>query len=885
MGTCVECGRALDAEAKFCLICGTPVEAEERGSTESPDPFKTVVKGALAYGVVNLEQLPQGHLIDDRYEVMEKLGQGGFGAVYRVFDRKMECEKALKVLPEVVASDRSAMVSLKGEAVTMARLNHPGIVRIYDFCDTGSIKYIDMEYVEGKSLSDALVDEPHGRFDEERVKNLARQLAETLSYAHTQGIIHKDIKPQNILITQEGTPKIADFGISEAVKSSMSRIVNSSSSGTLFYMAPEQIRGKDVGRESDIYSFGALLYELLSGHPPFYKGSIEYQILSESVPPLEGILDSLNRLVLRCLEKDYTDRFRSFDEVLAVLDGKEMSKENMSEVTLDSKGKTPGKPVWLVAAVVILLMAAAGVYGLVGKGDTHSSAGAVEGVAVPAPVIVHEPESSKIPADLPFLAEQEIKIRECRGSIGEFQHSIVAMKARLDSGAVKGGDSLEAMLRLIQQKKAKTIDIERLEEETRHWAHKQLKRDIEIYAGLIAMEEGESLKEMAWQRLVKNHPSEARGVALYDTEALLEGGRLTVSTSPDGSRIKILNIGPAYIPGMKLKPGNYQVQVDHEGYESERTTVAISEGEDERVVILLKSIPTLTVHVTPSDARVKVLNIKSKFIQGMDLKPGEYYLSVSRVGYETKEEWVTLVRGQAFIAEVALVRVKRLSNTLGMAFVYIEPGSFMMGSPLSESGRDDDETQHRVRLSKGYYLQTTEVTQGQWTAVMGSHSSNFSSCGDNCPVEKVSWTDAQTFIQKLNAREGGNRYRLPTEAEWEFGCRAGSETPYTNGKSLSSVGWYDENSGSKTYPVAQKRSNAWGLYDMHGNVWEWCQDWKGDYPSGDVTDPVGPLSGSHRVTRGGSWYGSARGCRGANRGGSRPGDRNGFLGFRLVRRS
>jgi len=225
-----------------------------------------------------------------------------------------------------------------------------------------------------------------------------------------------------------------------------------------------------------------------------------------------------------------------------------------------------------------------------------------------------------------------------------------------------------------------------------------------------------------------------------------------------------------------------------------------------------------------------------------------------------------------------------VTNDLGMAFVWIEPGTFMMGSPSSESGRDSDETQHRVTLTKGFYMQTTEVTQGQWKAIMGRNPSKFSSCGDNCPVEQVSWNDVQDFIRKLNQRTG-QTYRLPTEAEWEYACRAGSSTRFCFGDSDSELGnyaWYYDNAGSKTHPVAQKRPNAWGLYDMHGNVWEWCSDWYGDYPSGSVTDPEGPSSGSIRVFRGGGWNGFARFCRSAIRYRYEPGVRSFILGFRLV---
>ncbi|MBF0452838.1 MAG: formylglycine-generating enzyme family protein, partial [Candidatus Magnetomorum sp.] len=191
------------------------------------------------------------------------------------------------------------------------------------------------------------------------------------------------------------------------------------------------------------------------------------------------------------------------------------------------------------------------------------------------------------------------------------------------------------------------------------------------------------------------------------------------------------------------------------------------------------------------------------------------------------------------------------------------------------------------------YMQTTEVTQGQWKAVMGSNPSSFSSCGDTCPVDNVSWNDIQEFIQKLNEKEGIDKYRLPTEAEWEYAARAGSPSAFANGgisqtgceidSNLNLMGWYCGNASSKTHPVAQKSANAWGLYDMHGNVWEWCQDWYGSYPTSGVDDPMGPSTGSNRVVRGGNWGGGARSCRSAQRGNDGPGARSGGCGCRLLR--
>ena len=202
-----------------------------------------------------------------------------------------------------------------------------------------------------------------------------------------------------------------------------------------------------------------------------------------------------------------------------------------------------------------------------------------------------------------------------------------------------------------------------------------------------------------------------------------------------------------------------------------------------------------------------------------------------------------------------------------------------MGSPKDEEGRDGGETQVMVHLSKGFWMARTPVTQGHWQSVMGTNPSHFQ--GANLPTENVSWGDAQNFIIKINEMENlptGYHYALPTKAQWEYACRADEKGPYSGG-SLDEVGWYYENSGGKTHEVGQKKANAWGLQDMHGNVWEWCADWY-EYTLKGGTDPTGPSTGVYRVHRGGSWNDLASGCRAAFRNRYYPGDRNHFLGFR-----
>ena len=236
--------------------------------------------------------------------------------------------------------------------------------------------------------------------------------------------------------------------------------------------------------------------------------------------------------------------------------------------------------------------------------------------------------------------------------------------------------------------------------------------------------------------------------------------------------------------------------------------------------------------------------------------------------------------------EVAEDNIIEESNDLtitanGVSFVMkrVAGGTFQMGSDDSEA-YSDEKPVHSVTVST-FYMGETEVTQALWKAVMGSNPSNWK--GDNLPVEMVSWNDCQEFIRKLNSLTGRS-FRLPTEAEWEYAARGGSRsggTKYAGSSSIGSVAWYTDNSASKTHAVKGKSPNELGLYDMSGNVWEWCSDWKGSYGSGSQTNPKGPSSGSHRVLRGGSWRSNARDCRVSYRLDFGPDFRDGRNGFRL----
>ncbi len=223
-----------------------------------------------------------------------------------------------------------------------------------------------------------------------------------------------------------------------------------------------------------------------------------------------------------------------------------------------------------------------------------------------------------------------------------------------------------------------------------------------------------------------------------------------------------------------------------------------------------------------------------------------------------------------------------LGNGVTMKFVLIPAGKFMRGSPKTEASRADIETQHEVTISKPFFMGEMEVTQTQYEAVMGTNPSEFK--GEANPVERVTWNDAMEFCEKLSKRTH-KIIRLPTDAEWEYACRAGSNTQFCFGDAEEDLGdyaWYHANSGHTTHPVGQKKPNAWGLYDMHGNVCEWCADWFDFYPKGAVTDPQGPASGKYRVVRGSSWFNYANSCRSASTNGCPPTQSFSGYGFRVV---
>ena len=405
---------------------------------------------------------------------------------------------------------------------------------------------------------------------------------------------------------------------------------------------------------------------------------------------------------------------------------------------------------------------------------------------------------------------------------------------------------------------------------------------------------------------------------------LVSHGNETWVYMPQGSRqLKLLT--QSYLPEM-VTFADYGV----EKLESSRTYVLVM---TKPMVSVGRQKQMLTIRYTPSSATVLVDN---KMVRGSNgvakttLPVGQHSFVVACDGYESEEGMVKLKASapsdlQIRLSKEVTVAVSNandvmqdnvsasltsssqsattssgssstssvssgsneisvpVKNGISIDMVKVEAGTFMMGATSEmQNPYDDEKPVHQVTLTNNYYMGKYEVTQSLWLAVMGSNPSKFK--GDYLPVEMVSWDDCQEFIGKLNSMTG-RKFRLPTEAEWEYAARGGKKSrgyQYSGSSNISDVAWYDGNSGRKTRPVGTKQANELGIYDMSGNVYEWCQDWYGSYVSSPQTNPTGAVSGSRRVYRGGSWGSNARYCRSSFRHFDTPDNRSYYLGLRLV---
>ena len=415
-------------------------------------------------------------------------------------------------------------------------------------------------------------------------------------------------------------------------------------------------------------------------------------------------------------------------------------------------------------------------------------------------------------------------------------------------------------------------------------------RNLEILPGKYTLEISKSSYLTQTEELELN-----LGKSITKTYTLKENlGYLKLNVTPSSAKIFINKEDKGEQKEFKLAPATYKISVECEGYYAYNEVVSFKLGEKVNKKIVLKAKEgTLLFNVQPLNASVSLLKGEKEIEtwQGMKqlkgLLEGEYTIIAKAEGHKTYKKNIIISEKEitnfkAIMEEGSDASPSLITNSIEMEFILIEAGTFQMGS---NSGESDEKPIHTVNITKDYYIGKYEVTQGEWKKVMGSNPSYFK--GDNLPVERVSWNDVQEFIEKLNQKEGTYKYRLPTEAEWEYASRGGNKSrgyKYSGSNSIGEVAEYEGNNDKSTKPVGGKKANELGIHDMTGNVWEWCSDWysSGYYSSSLSTDPTGPTSGSYRVLRGGSWYYYASYCRVAFRLYYCPSFSYYYCGFRIV---
>ena len=902
---------------------------------------------------------PGNKIVDGRYTIQRKLGQGAFGAVYQALDTISDTAVAIKIVPAEVSREAHELSDLKQNFKLIHKLSHSHIaaMRTLEY-DKALDKYcLVMEYVEGKNLSVYRKNQPDRKVPLRDAIKICRQLAEAIDCAHEQSILHRDVKPENVLIEATGNIKLLDFGLASQIRSTvmkLSRTVDANAmAGTRPYMSPEQFKSKPAGPPSDIWALGIVFYEMITGELPFYSddvGILKQGVCEEDPDPIPKLDKKQNQIVQKALAKDPKARFAKavdFAEaledsvkpksskkkwvalgVLAILltalvyvrnvywDVVSQHKEEEKQTAQEQKRLKEEHFQSLTAVERVAqdlfekMLAKKAAMFRSGIGLLQSFPGCKEWVYSRATTALIRSANEKewnilVRKDLQAVADDQGMVRSYRKEKGADS----GLTEVLDSQAVVVGNCVgdDLHMRVIDTnsvalaaawgtwKDENTREEQRKAAEARFVVQKQLERKQE------EAKLAEQKRKQEEARLVEQKRKQGEAVErerLREEARLAEEKRQQAEEERKRAEAKMAEMETALADAKKEAEAKAlaeqlekarQARVEAQRRQREEAEAAQeAEKQRQREEAARNAKHSLTIKTTPGNARIRILNIGPRYQDGIKLKPDRYDIEVSKEGYKRHREWIELEsRDMVHLVDLEKIETKPSyensyssdgdSQSIGDTWTDPVTGMEFMWVPKGCFQREGN----KVCLSKGYWLGKYEVTQGQWEKVMGDNPSYFKK-GDQHPVETVSWNDVQKFIGQVNNRSD-KTFRLPTEAQWEYACRSGGkDQKYCGSNDLSSVGWHGEDWDNGHHRVGGKAGNSLGLYDMSGNVWEWVEDWFGDYPSGSVTDPTGAGSGSYRVFRGGSWRSHAQRCRSADRAGVEPGRRR-SLGFRLSR--
>lgn len=834
-----------------------------------------------------------------RYRIVRKLGQGAMGSVFLAKDEQLDRQVALKFPRGNLQQGGEQQARFLQEARAAAALHHANICPIYDAGEIQGINYICMGYVDGAPLSQFAVQD--SGLTEQQIARIILQIAKAVAAAHGAGFIHRDLKPANIMIDLNNEPVILDFGLARRINRKEDQRVTQAGAimGSPCYMSPEQVDGDEqrIGPQSDVYSLGVILYELLSGRVPFegsfasVMGQIMTKIPDKPSSFRKNLSVRLETICNKMMAKQQDQRFPSMaavadalQEYLDKFDGPDSATAdgNTNETAPTNKGEQRKQHIeQLIKA---------------------SDYGPAETLLVS----LSRETSDALQSYAVWAAAELPKLRKLREQVRAGRQDIYETATRL----MKTYD-YEQVVRLLSDYPydIRTPNMQQLLERA-----ERLSNDVErLSKGIAAARtrgDNDTLMKLLQEKLkLKPHDREAK--ELYDQ--LLRRSEGPISKVLGGNAPRSVRAIPASLQWLMIfvlvvpmcaVPAYMWAQ----GYLARK-----SEKSERPIPFIQQEFVKADDANAPEPPKPDENQPQVPPKDDADPPVGQQPESTIPANVESQPAQAPPTAIAPFDAAQAALHQQEwakylkvpveVTNSIGMKLKIIPAGKFKMGG---------DKVARDVTLTQSYYMGMYEVTQEQYERVMKKNPSRFK--GVQNPVEEVSWDDAVEFCRQLSLlpdeKTAGHTYRLPTEAEWEHACRAGTTTSFSFGDDASQFydyGWASENSGNERldvnsifatdpdnswarlmandcqpHPVGTKLPNPWGLYDMHGNTFEWCQDLFANLPTDAAIDPRGPESGENRVIRGGSWINGAGSIAVYHRDNHKPSHHDTGVGFRVV---
>jgi len=922
---------------------GTPSGSSEDSPKTSDLSGLTEAIGGLEPAVPDRDPLI-GSVIGE-VTIIRLIAEGGMGRVYEGLQSKPRRPVAVKVMrPGFVSRDASRRFDLESEV--LGRLRHQYIAQIYSagMCNIvgAQVPYFVMEFIPDAMPLTKFASERQLSTDE-RIE-LFRKVCDAVAHGHEKGIVHRDLKPSNILVEPSGTPQIIDFGVARCIDASAEALTNLTDMGqligTLQYMSPEQFDASPsaIDKRADVYALGVILYELLTGKPPYEisrKEILEAARVIREYKPLspsrlnQNVQPDVVRITGRCLQKDRRKRYNNAAELAHALGEYLGGRPVLDSSPSPFKGSRRRLGLLLSAGAMTTLAAILLVAFLrFGRTAPRSVPSASEsGAAAQLESPSKPPDVSSLPGT---TYNSNAATPVMTAEIGPAFKQTKTIEERPRSPRSLGGpppppltEGLVLHWTFDDDSSAKVIDASPSHNDGvpkgAQWEAKGLRGGCMRFDGYedyitagnhhsLLMKYG-ALTFSAWAkpttggRIICKRAAEARDYIC--------------DLKPKGWAFEFFD--PSYMHGdfetSFAAPLDLDEQWHHVAWTvSPREQCFYLDGQLEAKKKLKYRLPrheAFEVWVGGDPA----LGTRNTWMYGGLLDEVMLWnrtLSPSEIA-ELAVLDTNQPQGSQFVDSEAHGRLPTLTNSIGMTLIEIPAGTFVMGTPADEPGHENNEQQVSVTISKPYWIGQTEVTQAQWKQVMGStpwvepshqaddsdHVRSWVKSDPRSAASYIRWSEAIAFCRELTfiERKAGLipntvRYALPTEAQWEHACRAGTKTRFSFGDSialLSEYAWwgYEVGRGNclsapNVHIVAALKPNPWGLHDIHGNVWEWCSDWRGDSLAGGI-DPQGPETGAARIHRGGNWSWDETYCRSGCRSASDPVFLNHSLGLRVVR--